>query len=159
MTKSLINSLVFSRLIYCCSFLCNLPLKLMLKLEKIQRRAIRTLYKLKFSSIVSISALMRSLGWLKFRYLCRYILLCNIHKVIHLRFPEYLEDLINMQTLSLANRKCHTMIIVQLSLSAHSESTFSMIDPKYWNALPYDTRCLKSLSLFKCKLSTHLITL
>ena len=69
MTKSLIHSLVFSRLIYCCSLLCNLPLKLMLKLEKIQRRAIRTLYKLKFSSIVSISTLMRSLGWLKFRYI------------------------------------------------------------------------------------------
>ena len=32
MTKSLIHSLVFSRLIYCCSLLCNLPLKLMLKL-------------------------------------------------------------------------------------------------------------------------------
>ena len=58
-TKSLIYSLVFSRLIYCCSLLCNLPLKLMLKLEMIQRRAIRTLYKLKFSSIVSISTLMR----------------------------------------------------------------------------------------------------
>ena len=67
MTKSLIHSLVYSRLIYCCSFLCNLPLKLMLKLEMIQRLAIRTLYKLNFSSIVSISTLMRSLGWLKFR--------------------------------------------------------------------------------------------
>ena len=68
MTKSIIHSLVFSRLIYCCSFLCNLPLKLMLKLEMIQR-AIRTLYRLKFTSIVSISVLMRPLGWLKFRYL------------------------------------------------------------------------------------------
>ena len=81
MTKSLIHSsvykrsLVLSRLIYCCVLLCNLPLKLMLKLEMIQRRAIRTLYKLKFSSIVSISALMRSFGWLKFRNLCRYRLL------------------------------------------------------------------------------------
>ena len=115
MTKSLIHSLVFSRLIYCCSLLCNLPLKLMLKLEKIQRRAIRTLYKLKLSSIVSISTLMRSLGWLKFRYLCRYRLLCITHKVIHLRSPEYLADLISIQTLSRASRKCHTMKIMQRS--------------------------------------------
>ena len=127
MTKSLIHSLVFSRLIYCCSLLCNLPLKLMLKLEKIQRRAIRTLYKLKFSSIVSISTLMRSLGWFKFRYLCRYRLLCITHKVIHLRSPEYLADLISMHTLSRASRKCHTMKIVQRStISAHSESAFSV---------------------------------
>ena len=77
MTKSIIYSLIFSRLIYCCSLLCNLPLNLMLKLEKIQRCAIRTLYKLKFYSIVSISTLMRSLGWLKFRYICRYRLVCR----------------------------------------------------------------------------------
>ena len=105
MTKSLIHSLVFSRIVYCCSLLCNLPLKLMLKLEMIQRSSIRTLYKLKFSSIVSISALVRSLGWLKFRYLCRYILLCITHKVIHLRSPEYLADLISIKTISRASRK------------------------------------------------------
>ena len=160
MTKSLIYSLVFSRLIFCCSLLCNLPLKLMLKLEMIQRRSICTLYKLKFSSIVSISTLMRSLGWLKFSYICRYRLLCIIHKVIHLRSPEYLADLISIHTLSRVSRKCHTMIIVQrLTLSSQSESAFSVEAPKYWNALPYDIRCLQSLSLFKCKLSTDLLTL
>ena len=84
MTKSLIHSLVLSRLIYCCSILCNLPIKIILTLKMIQRRVIRTLYKLKFSSIVSISTLMRSLGWLKFRYICRYRLLFITHKVIHL---------------------------------------------------------------------------
>ena len=99
--------------IYLCSLLCNLPLKLMLKLEMIQRRAILTLYKVKFSSIVSISTLMRSLNWLKFRYLCRYRLLCITHKVIYLRFSEYLADLISIQILSRASRKCHTMKIVQ----------------------------------------------
>ena len=40
MTKCLIHSLVFSRIIYCYSLLCNLPVKLMYKLERIQRRAI-----------------------------------------------------------------------------------------------------------------------
>ena len=57
MTKCLIHSLVFSRLIYYCSLLCNLPVNLMYKLERIQRRAIRVLYKLNFASIVSISDL------------------------------------------------------------------------------------------------------
>ena len=38
MTKSIIHSLVFRKLIYCCSLLCNLPLGLILKLEMIQRR-------------------------------------------------------------------------------------------------------------------------
>ena len=41
MTKCLIHSLVFSRIIYCCSLLCNLPVNIMYKLERIQRCAIR----------------------------------------------------------------------------------------------------------------------
>ena len=61
MTTCLINSLIFSRLIYCCSLLCNLPVNLMYTLERIQSRAICVLYKLNFASIVSIFDLMRSL--------------------------------------------------------------------------------------------------
>ena len=59
MTTYLIHSLVFSRHIYSCSLLCYLPVNLMYKLERIQRRAIRVLYKLNFASIVYIFALIR----------------------------------------------------------------------------------------------------
>ena len=99
----------------------------MLKLEMIQRRAIRTLYKLKFSSILSISTLMRSLGWLKFRYLYRYRLLCITHKVIHLRSPEYLAELISMHTLSRASRKCHTMKNIHAPINIVTYTPFSFI--------------------------------
>ena len=85
MTKCLIHSLVFSD--YCCSLLCNLPVNLMYKHERFQSRAICVLYKLKFASIVSISYLMRSLGWLKFRYMYIHKLLCIIHTSIHRGFP------------------------------------------------------------------------
>ena len=36
-----------------------------------------------------------------------------------------------------------------------SESAFSVIAPKSWNSLPYDIRCVKSISLFKRKLYVH----
>ena len=86
---------------------------------------------------------MRSLGWLKFRYLYGYRLLCITHKVIHLRSTEYLADLISIKTLSRASRKCHTMTIMKrLTISALSESDFSVVAPKYWNALPYAIKCL-----------------
>ena len=125
MIKSLIHSLVFSRLIYCCSLLCILPLKL--KLEMIHRRAMRTLYKLKLCSIVSISTIIRSLGWLKFRYLCRYRPLCITHKVIYHRSPEYLADMINIQTFNRASRKCHTMIILQCYITVYRLSLLTLI--------------------------------
>ena len=154
MTKCLIYSLVFSRLIYCCSLLCNLPVNLMYKLERIQRCAIRVLYNI--ASIVSISDLMRSLGWLKLRYICIHRLLCITHKAIHRGFPEYLAHSITIQSLNRSSRKCHIMKLVQLSTSlAYSESAFSVIAPKSWNSLPYDIRCITSLSLFKRKLYVH----
>ena len=38
---------------------------------------------------------MRSIGWLKFRYICKHRLLCITHKAIHHRFPEiYLNILV-----------------------------------------------------------------
>ena len=159
MTKCLIHSLVFSRLIYFCSLLCNLPVNLMYKLERIQRRAIRVLYKLNFASIVSISDLMRSLGWLKFRYICIHRLLCITHKAIHRGFPEYLAQSITIQSSNRFSRNCHIMKLVQQSTSlAFSESAFSVIAPKSWNSLPYDIRCITSISLFKRKLYVHFIS-
>ena len=156
MTKCLIHSLVFSRLIYCCSLLCNLPVNLMYKLERIQRRAIRELYKLNFASIVSISDLMRSLGWLKFRYICIHRLLCITHKAIHRGFPEYIAQSITIQSSNRSSQKCHIMKLVQQSTSlAFSESAFLVIAPKSWNSLPYDIRCVSSISLFKRKLYVH----
>ena len=122
MTKCLIHSLVFRRLIYCCSLLCNLPVNLMYKLERIQRRAIgiiylHVLYKLNFDSIVYISAIMRSLGWLKFIYICIHRLLYITHKAIHRGFPKYLAQSITIQSSNISSRKCHIMKLVQRSTS------------------------------------------
>ena len=46
-TKSLIYSLVFSRFDYCNSLFVFVPDNIMIKFEKIQRRAVRVLYKIK----------------------------------------------------------------------------------------------------------------
>ena len=123
MTKCLIHSLVFSILIYCCSLLCNLTVNLMYKLERIQRLAIRVLYKLNFASIVYISDLMISLGWLislrsyKFRYICIHRLLCITHKAIHRGIPEYVAQSITIQSSNRSSRNCHIMKLVQQSIS------------------------------------------
>ena len=85
----------------------------MYKLERIQRRAIRVLYKLNFTSIVSISDLVRSLGWLKFRYICIHRLLCITHKAVHRGVPNYLAQSITIQSSNRSCRKCHIMKLVQ----------------------------------------------
>ena len=128
----------------------------MYKLERIQRRSIHVLYKLNFISIVSISALMRSIRWLKFRYICKHRLLCIMHKAIHLGFPEYLDQSIIIQSFNISSWKCHIIKLVQRSISlAYSELAFSAIALKSWNSLPYDTLCTTSLSFLKRKLYVH----
>ena len=150
MTKCLIHSLVFSKHIYYCSLLCNLPENHMYKLEHIQRRAIRVLYTLNFASIVSISALMISIGWLKFKYICKHKLFCITNKDIHLRFSEYLAQYIIIQSYNRSSRKCYIMKLVQRSpYLAYSKSPILVIAPKSWNSLPYYIHCTTSLSLFK----------
>ena len=58
----------------------------MYKSERIQRRTLCVLYILHFASIVSISDLMRSLGCIKFRYICIYRLLCITYRLYTVDF-------------------------------------------------------------------------
>ena len=91
---------------------------------------------------------MRSLGCLKFRYIFIHKLLCITHKAIHHGLYEYLAQSITIQSSNRSSRKCNIMKLVQRSTSlAYSESSFSVIALKSWNSLPYDIRCITSLSL------------
>ena len=83
----------------------NLPVNLVYKRERIHRRVIRVLYKLNFASIVSISALMRSLDWFKFRYICKNRLMCITNEAIYRGFPEYLAQSIIIQSYNISSRK------------------------------------------------------
>ena len=71
LTKSLLYSLVVSRLIYCYSLFINIPQNLMKKFDSIPRRAVRILFKLKRTYItIFINSIMTTLGWLKCRDIC-----------------------------------------------------------------------------------------
>ena len=59
---------------------------------------------------------MRSLGWLKFRYICKHRILYISHKVIHLGFPEYKAQSIIIQSSNRSSQKCH---IVKLLHAQH----------------------------------------
>ena len=115
-------------------------------LERINRRVI---YKLNFTSIVSISDLMRSIGCLKFRYICKHMLLCITHKAIHLGFTTYLDQSIIIQSYNRSSRKCYIVKLVQCSTYlTYSNSAVLVVSPVSWNSQPYYIRCTTSLSLF-----------
>ena len=79
--------MVFSRFDYCNSLFVFVPDNIMIKFEKIQRRAVRVLYKIKNnrntntgSNYISISNIMLTLSWLRYRDLCKLKLLCLAYK-------------------------------------------------------------------------------
>ena len=145
-TRNLINTLVFSRIIYCMSLYTSIFLRLLRKLETLQRRSVRLLYCLRRDNHTSITLLMKNLGWLLARKLAKYKLLCLAHKVVYTGQPECLADLLNQfstRTQRSANRyKMHAP-------SAHSTTglrAFSVSAPHYWNILPLYIRSCSNLN-------------
>ena len=109
LTKSLLHSLVFSRLRYCNSLFINIPQTLMNKLDSIQRRVVRILFKLKRTDLtISIHSIMAILG-LKFRYICKFHLLGITHKTIYMGVPDYLSKGVIIRVTTRPSRKCELM--------------------------------------------------
>ena len=81
------------------SLYTSISLRLLRKLETLQRRSVRLLYCLRRDNHgyvhTSITLLMTNLEWLPARKLAKYKLLCLAHKFIYTGEPEYLADLLN----------------------------------------------------------------
>ena len=123
LTKYLIHVFVFSRLRYCCSLFTTLPLHLLHILETIQRRAVIILYKLNRRTMVYISSLMHSLGWLKFRLVFKFRLICITHRYIYQASPKYLANVITIRTVYRPRRVGSNMILHQpITTTVYAES-------------------------------------
>ena len=71
---------------------------------------------------------MRSIGWLKFRYIRKHRLLCITHKDIHRIFHEYLAKYISIHSYNRYSRKCDIMKCMQRSTSlAYSKSAWLLL--------------------------------
>ena len=99
LTKTLINSLVLSRLDYCSSILNVLPAKATVPLNRIIRSSIRTTYciiRLDHSTTISHQS---SRMWLPFSLRCKLRILSIFHKSIYSFTPSYISELIKKHTL------------------------------------------------------------
>ena len=103
---------------------------------------------------------MHSLGWLKFRLVCKFRLLCITHRSIYQASPKYLTNVITIRT---DYRPCRVgsniMLHQPITTTVYAESAFSVAAPKCWNALPADIRSTESESLFKRKVYHYFISL
>ena len=84
---------------------------------------------------------MHSLGWLKFRLVCKFRLLCITYRAIYQASPKYLANVITIRTDYRPRRVGSNMMLHQaITTTVYAESAFAVAAPKCWNALPADIR-------------------
>ena len=156
--KSLVQSLVISRLDFCNSILSKYPQRLTSKLQRVQNHAARVIFKKKKRD--HMTPYLKELHWLPVRSRVTFKILLLTYKCLNGLAPAYLSDLINLyippRTLRSNTTLTGTLVVPRYNRLKHGGRAFSYVSPLLWNCLPNGIRNAVSVSLFKSLLKTHL---
>ena len=157
-TKSLVQSLVITRLDYCNGILANLPKRLISKLQKAQNCAARLIRKTRKRA--HITPVLKDLHWLPVEHRIKYKIILLTFKCLNSQAPQYLRNLITLYSpprlLRSNNRLTGSLVYRHYQRRKHGGRTFSAVAPQYWNSLPQEIRNAETLQKFKSLLKTHL---
>ena len=151
LTKTLVNSLVLSRIDYCSSMLINLPLSSISPLNRVIRSSIRTTYNLRIRDHSSTSSYQHLYPWFTFNKRSSYRILSIVHSSIYSsNCPSYISNsLVQRSSLpSLRNHASHLLSTSNLRPSKMNTRALSYIVPNLWNSLPPYIRSIKSYKTF-----------
>ena len=152
--RTAVQSLVVSRMDYCCSLLSGAPLNQIQRLQRVQNNAARIITRVGRSD--HISSVLAALHWLPCDFRIKFRILIYVFKCLHQLAPCYLRELVHIyqplrplrsssDTSTLSTRPSHKRV---------GNQAFSLFAPVLWNKLPADIRHLSSLSSFKSALKT-----
>lgn len=153
--KTLVNSLVTSRLDYGNSLLFNVNKGSMDKLQKIQNTTARLVTKTRKRD--HITPILADLHWLPVEFRPKYKILVFTYLTIHGFAPEYLQELVTIRKINRTLRSdgSLSLILPRVRTGTYGERQFSFAAPYLWNSLPVRIRQAKSVQCFKKQLKTY----
>ena len=158
-TKSLVQSLVISRLDYGNSLLCGLPQDLLAKLQSVQNKAARMITLTKRRE--HITPVLKTLHWLPVDVRIDFKVLLLVYKALNGLAPQYIRDLLQeyQPSRQLRSSSRDMLEIPKSRTVRYGDRSFAVCAPKIWNNLPLAVRQCVSVSCFKSNLKTHLFNL
>jgi hypothetical protein len=121
------------------------------KLEKIQERALRFIYKDYVSSYESL-LLQSKMPSLKLRRMRTMALVA--FKIIYKETPLYLQNVITMKNNSYSFRYSNLTDIPQVRTTNYGLNSFRFRAAKLWNSLPDSFRQISSFNQFKSQINS-----
>ncbi len=157
--KTLVASLVTSRLDYGNVLLYGINDCYLAKLQRVQNTAARLITKTR--RYEHITPVLSSLHWLPVKFRPMYKILLYTFKALHGRAPEYIKDLVTRyETRRTLRSQSHTTLTVpRVRTKTYGERRFDIASTKIWNELPSNLQNEQSFEIFKKRIKTHLFKL
>lgn len=153
--KTMVHTLVTSRLDYCNALYYGLPDVLLNKLWCVQKSAARLITMSR--KYDHISPVMEQLHWLPIWERIEYKILLLTYKSLHDQAPIYLSDLLKLRT-NWGSRRDHLQLLIdpKINRKTFGGRAFKKSAPVLWNKTPSVVRDSRNVTIFKKNLKTHL---